>query len=186
MRSLSRIALFIAALSPLAGCERPAPPAAGTHTDTARTQTLRDSARAVAAVRAGARAKGLRDGKQYFVFGVPVFDTAAVVATRAGCYELRTNAHSYVVRLAATRRGSERAARLLRPPNSDENDWSWAPADLTHFVVNWGGIDGALSYTIEQREDRFAGEETFYSGNTGTQDSVPAQVKKVRCSAPTG
>lgn len=184
MRSLSRVALFIAALSPVAGCERPAPPAPGTHADMARQQTLRDSAPAVAAARAAAIADGRRDGKQYFVFGRPVFDTAAVIATRAGCYELRTTGDSYVVRLAATRSEGEWVARVLEQPNTGGNRWSWVPVDSTHFVVNWGGIHGASSYAVEWRGDRFAAQETFYDGNAETQDSVPAHVMRVNCRRP--
>ena len=71
-------------------------------------------------------------------------DTSALVAQLAGCYELRTINNEYLVLLQTKRTIGEWDARLVDRNNSPGNSWSWNPTDSAHFVVRWGGIDGAL------------------------------------------
>ena len=108
-------------------------------------------------------------------------DTTAIVAELAGCYELRSPSNRYVVQVLTTRSATQWDARLVEPPGAARDAWAWVPIDSGHFVIRWGGIDGTLSYTIEQQGNLFAGQETFVSGNTRGQMTRPIEVRRISC-----
>ena len=99
----------------------------------------------------------------------------------AGCYQLRTLETSYLVQLQTKRANGAWAARLVDRGNSPGNSWSWMPTDSAHFLVQWEGIDGALTYRVKHEPEGLVAEETFTSGNTHRDKTVPAEVRRVRC-----
>jgi hypothetical protein len=114
--------------------------------------------------------------------GAP-FDTIAAVAAFSGCYELRSATLHTVVHLQSTRSGATWwQARDVQRENTPGDWWTWAPLDSSRFEIQWGGIDGALSYLVERQSAGLAGQETVSSVNRGgsaTTHSV--QVRPVRC-----
>jgi hypothetical protein len=102
-----------------------------------------------------------------------------------GVTSSRTPDHAYVVQLLITRSTTQWDARLSAHPGRP-GEWSWAPLDSTHFSVNWGGVDGAVTYVIERHGTRLVGREVFFSGNTKTETTVPVSVRRVNCAVLTG
>ena len=115
-------------------------------------------------------------------------DTAAAVAHLAGCYELRGPTRRIVVRLLTSRSGPGWwGARDVRGENTPGNWWTWAPINSSQLAIEWGGIDGALSYVVRRRHGAWVGRETFHSGNNGGSTTTqPIHVRQVRCGPATG
>jgi hypothetical protein len=114
-------------------------------------------------------------------------DTAAVVAQLAGCYELRSVDHRYLIHLLSSRSASTWDARLVERENRSGDWWSWLPIDSSRFLIEWGGIDGAREYEIARQGQRLVGQETSYSGKAGGSKATrPVEVRRVSCGATTG
>ena len=65
--------------------------------------------------------------------------------------------------------------------------WTWAPLDSSRFEIQWGGIDGALSYVVQRRSKGLVSQETFFSGNRGGSETTqPAQVRSASCQSAAG
>ncbi len=109
----------------------------------------------------------------------------SLVGRFAGCYRFTLVGGSvYRIELLRSAMGAAREARAMvkgPPIPTAGNRWRWVPIDARHFVVSWGGIDGAMELAVERGGRGYLAMTTFWSSNQGTTDHSAARVEKIDC-----
>jgi hypothetical protein len=93
---------------------------------------------------------------------------AALVPRFLGCYALDIGGgHPFRLQLTDTPVGRSWVA--LTSWSGPGNEWHWAPRDSTQFSLEWGGIDGAMQFTVTRSPSGYTA-----TGQRLSSDSQPA------------
>jgi hypothetical protein len=109
----------------------------------------------------------------------------ALVPGFLGCYNLAIEGGKvYHIRLTDTRQGPTWLASSYGPGsrNAPGDQWSWTPADSTRFTLEWGGIDGAMTFTVESQASEYVVSGQIHQAR-GSTDLHPT-VRRVGCPPP--
>jgi hypothetical protein len=109
---------------------------------------------------------------------------AALVPRFLGCYALDDgDGHSYRIRLTDTPAGPSWRALSVGPgsANGPGNEWHWAALDSTRFALDWGGIDGAMEFSVTRHASTYTATGQWLGGRRGSAELHPT-VRQAECS----